>query len=465
MFPIITFTYSARVLGVEGVGKVNFSKGVVTYFSMLALLGMNYYGTREAAKLRDNKKQLSKFVHEMLLINACTTFVAYFLLIILMQVIPKFHAYDSLLLINSVSIVLQGLGMEWLYQALEEYKYIAVRSVLFQAVSLILMFFFVKKSDDIIWYAFIYLLATSGSYIFNFFNTKKYIDFKWYGDYEIKRHLRPLFWLFAMAVSIELYTVLDTTMLGFLQGNEAVGKYTAAIKVNKLVNTVITSVGVILIPRLSYYIGCGEWKKVNKIIEKTYNFVFLLSIPSTIGLFLLSDSIIRIFSGNEFISAGFTMKLLVPIVLFIPFSVVTNQQTFVPMGKENLILISTSLGAISNFIFNLILIPRYSENGAAIATVFAEMIVAITCCVNAKHYFDMGTIFKKYYQYWLASIPIWVINELVDMMSLNYIIKMIITIGMSVGGYFFILFAFKNKYLLDVVRILKSKVRGKNETI
>lgn len=185
-----------------------------------------------------------------------------------------------------------------------------------------------------------------------------------------------------MAVSIELYTVLDTTMLGFLQGDIAVGKYTAAIKVNKLANTIITSVGVVLIPRLSYYVGHGEFKIMKALIDKTYNFVFLLSVPAAIGLFSLSDNIIRLFSGSEFSSAGFTMRLMVPIVLFIPFSVVTNQQTFVPMEKENLILISTLLGAITNFIFNLLLIPRYSENGAAVATVLAEMIVAMVCYLN-----------------------------------------------------------------------------------
>lgn len=463
LFPIITFTYSARILGVEGVGKVNFAKAVITYFSMIALLGMNYYGTREAAKLRDNKRRLSKYVHEMLLINGCMTIVAYLILFISMQLVPKFYDYKSLLIINGFAIALQGMGMEWLYQALEDYRYIAMRSVLFQIIALILMFLFVKESEDIIWYAFIYMLATSGSYILNFINAKKYIECKWYGDYEIKKHLRPLLWLFAMAISIELYTVLDTTMLGFLQGDKAVGKYVAAVKVNKLANTIITSVGVILIPRLSYYVGNGEMKKLKVLTEKTYNFVFLLSVPAAVGLFSLSDSIIRLFSGSEFLSAGFTMKLLVPIVLFIPFSVVTNQQTFVPMGKESLILVSTLLGAVTNMIFNLLLIPHYSENGAAIATVFAEMVVAIVCYLNARHFFEMRKIFRKYYQYWLAAIPILVITKLVEMTIINYIFRMIIIVSLSFGSYFSVLIILRNDYLLEAFRILENKVGKKSD--
>lgn len=465
-FPVITFTYSARILGVEGVGKVNFAKSVITYFSMTALLGMNYYGTREAAKLRDDKRQLSKYVHEMLLINGCTTIMAYLILFISMQTVPKLYDYKSLLIINSFAIALQGMGMEWLYQALEEYKYIAMRSVLFQVISLILMFLFVRRSEDIMIYAFIYMMATSGAYILNFINVRKCIECKWYGNYELKKHIRPLLWLFAMAVSIELYTVLDTTMLGFLQGDEAVGKYVAAVKVNKLTNTVITSVGVILIPRLSYYVGNGEIEKLKTLINKTYNFVFILSIPAAIGLFSLSDSIIRLFSGREFLSAGYTMRLMVPIVLFIPFSIVTNQQTFVPMGKESLILISTSLGAITNFIFNLLLIPRYSENGAAAATVMAEIIVAMVCYLNARHYFNMSVVFGKFYQYWIASIPILIIAKLVEMFSINYIIEMIITVCLSSVSYLFILFILRNNYLLEIFKILQNRVRNnKDESI
>ena len=128
LFPVVTFTYAARVLGVDGVGKVNFAKSFISYFTMIASLGMNYYGTREAAKRRDSKEELSKFSMEMLLINGASTLLAYLLLAVAMLFIPALREYETLLLISSIAIVLQGLGMEWLYQAVEEYRYIAIRS-------------------------------------------------------------------------------------------------------------------------------------------------------------------------------------------------------------------------------------------------------------------------------------------------------------------------------------------------
>lgn len=461
LFPLITFTYAARVLGVEGVGKVNFAKSVTTYFMMLAMLGMNYYGTREAAKIRDDKVKLSKYVHEMLIINSVMTVLAYLLLFVSYIHIDKLKYYGSLLAINSVSILLQGVGMEWLYQALEEYRYIAVRSVVFQLIAIIAMLYLVKSEQDVYWYAAIYVLATSGLYIANFINIRKYILFKWYGRYEIKKHLKPLLWLFAMSVSIELYTVMDTTMLGFLQGDVAVGKYTAAVKANKLVNTLITSLGVVLIPRLSYYIGKGEKAKLFQLIDKSYNFVFMLSIPASMGLFVLSDKIIRLFSGKDFVSASVTMRLLTPIVLFIPFSAVTNQQTFVPMGKEKLIVLSTSIGAVTNFICNILLIPRYAENGAALATTFTELVVAIVCFHNISQFVNMKFIFNKIYQYALGMVPIPLINIVVSQLKLPYILNMIFVIIFSSICYVLILAVFQNSYFKDILFTIKNKVQNR----
>ncbi len=457
LFPIITFTYSSRVLGADGIGKVNFAKSIISYFSMFAMLGMAYYGTREAAKIRENRYKLSKFTHEMLLINGCTTIIAYIVLVIVILFMSKLKDYTLLLIINSFSILMMGMGMEWLYQALEEYRYIALRAMAFQGIALAVMLLTVKSVNDVVNYTIVSVIASSGSYILNFINSRKYVDFCWYGNYEIKKHLRPLMWLFALALSIELYTVLDSTMLGFFKGDFAVGIYTASIKVNRIANSLITSLGVVLIPRLSYYVGKGEREQFKILIDKAYNFVFMFSVPACLGLFVLSNEIISLFCGQGFETAGFTMRLLTPIVLVIPFSVVTNQQTFVPMGKEKLILISTCAGAVTNFIFNLLLIPRYAENGAAIATVIAETVVAIVCLVNAKYNLRIDNIFHQYYQYWVAGLPILAIGIWISKLGFSNLVTIFLTVMLSAISYFVILLLFKNKFLMEMMERVKRR--------
>lgn len=458
LFPVVTFAYSSRILGVDGVGRINFAKSVITYFTMIAMLGMNYYGTREAAKLRNDRERLSQFCVEMLIINGCTTLLAYVLLGVALFTIPVLNGYCELLLIFSAAIILQGMGMEWLYQAMEEYRYIAVRSVLFQIGALIALFIFVRDAGDVIPYAVITLVASSGSYILNFVNVRKYIRLHRHMTYTISNHLRPLLWLFAMAVSIELYTVLDSTMLGFLKGDTAVGLYTAAIKVERMVNTVIASVGVVLIPRLSFYIAQGEQEKTAILVSKAYNFVFMLSIPASVGLFMFSNEIIRLFSGLDFAPAALTMRLMTPIVVLIPFSVMTNQQTFVPMGKEKLILLSTSVGAITNLILNSILIPLYSENGAAAATVIAEMGVAAVCLMNVRRYFDMKIVFRFIWHYWIAAAMIPVAVSLIKLMDLPYVVHIVLAIPASVVLYFIVLFLVNNPYAREAVQTVSKKL-------
>lgn len=458
LFPIITFSYSARILGVDGVGRVNFVKSVITYFTMIAMLGMNYYGTREAAKLKNDKEKLSRFCIEMLLINSCTTLLAYLMLGISMLVVPHLYSYRVLLMICSVSIVLQGMGMEWLYQAMEEYRYIAIRSVLFQIGALIIMFFFVRNAGDIIPYTVVTVLASSGSYILNFINARKYIRFDRHLQLEIKKHLKPLLWLFAMAVSIEMFTVLDSLTLGFLKGDTAVGLYTAAVKVERMVNTLITSIGVVLIPRLSYYIGQGEYKKTSELVCKAYNYTFMLSIPAAVGLFMLSNDIILLFSGKEFASAGFTMKIMTPIVILIPFSVATNQQTLVPMKKEKLILISTLAGAGTNLTFNMLLIPHFSENGAAAATVLAEIFVAAISMINARRFFDMKKNLHLIWQYWLAAMSIPVVVWLIKRIPIHYVLQTVLSVGVCCTLYFLILLLMGNPYTMEVYATIGKKL-------
>lgn len=457
LFPLITFTYSSRILGVDGIGQVNFAKSIVSYFVLIAGLGMNYYGTREVAKLRDNRTQLSRFVRDMLLINGMTTGLAYSLLIVTMLTVSKLHGYETLLVICSLAIAMQGLGMEWLYQGMEEYCYIAMRSMAFQGVALILMFLFVRRAEDVVIYAAISVLASSGSYVLNFFHARRYVDFRCGGRLDIFHHIKSLLWLFALALSIELYTVLDSSMLGFLQGDNAVGKYTAAIKVNKLSNQLILVIGVVLIPRLSYYIGKKEQKKVEHLVVQAFNYVFMLSVPVAVGLFMLSDELVLLLSGSEFSSAGLTMRIMTPIVLTIPFSATVNQQTFVPMGKEKLILMSTSVGAVSNFLCNLLLIPRWAENGAAVGTVVAESAVAIVCFLNVKRYFDVSKIFCSYYQYWLAVLPIPLIAVLFRQFSIPSFLRICFVILLSCFAYFAALYLQKNVYCVRALDMLKKQ--------
>ncbi len=225
LFPLVTFPYASRILLPEGTGKVNFANSIINYFGMLASLGIGTYGIREAAKVRHDKQRLSQFTVELFTINLLSTLIAYILLYISIVVVPKFHEYRMLLYMTSVTIIFTTMGISWLYSAVEEYGYIALRSVVFQVVSIILLFTFVKQKEDYLMYAGIGVVSSVGSNIFNIIHARKFISFTGLGRLELKKHVKPIFVFFGSTLAISVFTMLDTSMLGFLSTNEEVGFY------------------------------------------------------------------------------------------------------------------------------------------------------------------------------------------------------------------------------------------------
>lgn len=455
IFPVISFSYASRVLGVDRIGSVYFSKNFVVYFSMLAQFGMNYYGIREGAKLRQNREQLSKFVHEMLLINILTTIFAYVIFGLTVISIPKLYDYRILLLVNSITIFMQGLGVEWLYHALEEYRYISIRMIIFQLIGIFLLLIFVRQPNDVIAYSGILVFAGTGSYILNFLNIRKFIDLKKIGNYNIKQHINPILLLFAMSISIQLYAVMDSTMLGFLSNDTEVGRYTAAVKINKIVCNIITSIGIVLIPRLSFHVKNKNRSEIVRLTEESLNIIFFLSVPLCVTIFLLSKNIVVLFSGASFIEATQSSRILSGLVILIPFSVVCNTQTFVPLAKEKYILKSTFAGAISNFILNYLLIPKYGNVGASISTLFSEFVVAIICFYHMTKLFDMNRIFKYYYQYWIAIIPTLIIGCILKKYDSAFYIEVVLIL-LSLIGYCITLWIMKNRFFMELSNSIYS---------
>ena len=213
IFPLISYPYVARILGKVGVGKVAFAASVITYFTMFAQLGIPTYGIRACAKVRDDREELSRTAHELLFINLVMTVASYILLAVGIILVPKLQEEKTLLVITSITIILSAIGMEWLYQALEQYVFITVRSVIFKAIAIVALFLLVKEQNDYVIYGAITIFASSASYIMNFIHAHKFISMRPVGGYNPKRHLKFVMIFFAMACAPTVYTNLDVVML------------------------------------------------------------------------------------------------------------------------------------------------------------------------------------------------------------------------------------------------------------
>lgn len=395
VFPMITFPYVTRTLGAAANGKVAFATSVMVYFFMFASLGIPTYGIRSCAKVRDDKEKLSKTVQELLIINSVTMAISYAVFLILLFLVPEFQEEKTLFLINSAGLVLNVIGVTWLYSALEQYAYITMCSMAFKVLALIAMFALVKKPEDYIVYGAITVIASVGSYVLNFCNLQKFVSLKKKGVYNFKQHMKPILVFFAMSAAISVYTNLDIVMLRFMKDNVEVGYYDASIKVKNILVMFVTSLGTVLLPRLSFYVQHNEEKQFEETIKKAFQFVFVIAAPVTVYFMLFARQSILLLAGDDYLAAITPMIVLMPTVLLIGLSNITGIQVLTPRQMEQRVLISILFGAVLDFVLNLILIPQYGAAGAAFATCMAELLVLFVQCIFLREFLkkivrDMG---------------------------------------------------------------------------
>ncbi|MGL5963329.1 MAG: flippase, partial [Fusobacteriaceae bacterium] len=428
---------------------------ISAYFLMFASLGIPLYGIREVAKVRDDKEKLTKTSSEIFLINLIVTFI-----VIILYFLALYFGYlgseTRLLEIMSLNIFLTFIGVEWFYQGVEEYKYITIRSTIFRIVSLILIFTFVKEESDYVAYGAITVLSTVGSNIFNFIKLKSLVKLN-FKNLNMKKHLKPILTIFSMNIAISIYTNLDSVMLGYKSTETSVGLYSSGIKLVKLVLGIVTSLGAVMLPRISNYIHNGLEDELKSLLDKAFKFILMLSLPCFLGLYLTSREIILIFSGSGFIEAVSTMKYLTPLIIFIALSNFIGIQILYPRGEEKKVLISVIVGAVVNFGLNWILIPKYSQDGAAISTSIAECMVTLTQIVLGYRYLKFIKFNFDFFKPVIAIIVMGLLILSFEKYGLNNIYLSLI-VKMLFGGvsYFVVLLILKDKFVKEILnRVLK----------
>lgn len=465
LFPLITFPYASRVLGASGIGKVNYATSIISYFSMFAALGITTYAVREGARIRDDKEKFSKFAKEMLYINLFTTVLAYAALLIFLC-LPILKNYKLLLVILSGTIVFTTIGMEWLFIIREEYAYITKRAVLFQFVSLILLFLLVRSKDDYGWYAALTVISSGGSAVLNLIYSRKLVNWRQKSVMEYKKHLKPILLIFGTSVASSIYMTMDTTMLGAMNGDTATGIYTAAVKINTVISTLIGTISSTILPRVSYYIGNGLKEEYKKLMKASMDVLMMIAMPVSIGMMCTSDILILIFSGAEFLPGSLAAKILSAKVVVGAVNRVLAYQICIPYKRDKEVLISTSGGAVFNLIANALLIPIWGVNGAAIATLFSEIVVVLILTMYTYKYFPVRLLYARGPVYFAASIWFFLCRYLMNQLFDNSILVLGSTVVICALGYFAILVIIKDPYLKEFMRGFIERIKkltGKQE--
>ncbi len=459
LFPIITFPYISRVLQPKNIGRINFGNSIVGYISLLATLGVTTYAIRECSKVRNNREELSKLSGEILSINLFTTFIAYIVLAIILLVYGKLHDYRLLILIQSLSVIFTALGADWINTAMEDFKYITIRTIAFQVLSVILMFIFVKEPNDYINYAIITVLSSSGAGILNIIYRRKYCKTKFTIKCSLKKHLPPILGLFAMLLAQQVFTMSDTTIIGLTLGDYQVGLYSTAVKIYNILNQILGSITWVVMAQLSVAFAEDSIEDIKRILRYVIQFSAVFGIPCIVGLFILSPEIISIFGGRSYIEATIPLRLL---SLTLAISTIGNyifNINLLAAGKDKVCLFACSMSAVLNIITNIIFIPVFGINAAAVTTIVSQLCAAIICIPFLKKKYQDAENLKLVLRPVFASVIMAVVLIILKYVINNTIMRVIVSVLFGAGVYFVILMTLHDEFTVNTVQSCVSKLK------
>lgn len=459
IYPLITFPYISRILQTENVGKINFSNSVVSYFSLIASLGVTTYAVRECSKYKDDKDSLSNTASQIFSINIWSTIIAYIALVVTIIAAKPLYNYKVLIIIQSTTILFTTLGADWLNTAMEDFRFIAIRTMSMQIISLLLMFIFVRRTEDYIIYAVISVVASSGANVINIFYRKRYCTTRFVLHIDWRKHMPPILMLFSLILSQTIYTSSDTTILGLCKGDYQVGLYSTSVKIYNIVNTVVASVAWVVMPQLSANFAKKNFEKINSLLKYSLNFIIVLGLPCLVGLNIITKEIIILIAGRTYLGAELSLRILTISLGFSFISGWIGNMMMLPAGKENICLKASVISAVVNIILNLILIPKWGLNAAAITTAISEFIGIIIKIPYIEKEIKIEGFKNMIEAPIVGALGILLVGVIVKYCLKSQYMIAIVTIVISCFEYLFVLMVMKNEFAINFLKPVINKIK------
>ena len=403
--PLITTPYVSRVLGVTNIGIYQYCQSIATYFVLIGAVGTTLYGQREIAYIQEDLEARSKAFWEIEIFRIA---MALLCTIVYAGCFCTMGQYPSIYRILIVEVLATAFDISWLYMGMEDFKLIVLRNTIIKLTGIVCVFIFVRSEKDLGIYTACVTVPTLLGNISLWFRIKKHLTKTNCSFLQlmegIRNRLKPIFVLFLPQVAMDVYLVLDKTMIGRLASDiDQVGYYSQAQKIVKLVLTIITSLGTVMLPAMSVYFTRGDHEEIVKSIRNAFRFIFMLSFALLFGLCAVAPSFVPVFFGDGYEPVVPLMIVISPILVIIAISNVVGKQYLLPTNQNRVYTVSVVAGAFVNFFLNLILIPFFNAIGASIATVLAEVAVTFVQCWHVRKELPMKECMSPLVRYLLIG--------------------------------------------------------------
>lgn len=370
ILPIITTPYVTRVFSSDDLGIYGYFNSIVTYFILLATLGVANYGTKE---ISGNRKEIKKNFWGIYTLQFGAALLSILLYILLCRGISTMQ--NPVAYILGLSLVSKGLDISWLFQGLEDFRKITARNITVKLVGVSAIFLFIKSASDLYLYVFLLTAFELLGQLSMWVPAREFIGKPHFDLGYAKHHLKPIILLFLPQIAISLYVTLDRTMLGALASTRDVGIYDQALKLVNILLTLVTSLGSVMLPRVSSLLSKGDHKAVNKMHELAFLIYNLVIFPIIAGILIVNDDFVQFFLGKDFQDARYAISIMIFRMFFIGWTNIMGIQILIPHNKNKEFMVSTTVPAILSVGLNLLFLPKLGYVGAAIVSVLTESLV------------------------------------------------------------------------------------------
>ena len=406
-FPLITFPYLARTLGPEHVGVLNFAESIAKYFVMLAALGIPIYGIREIAKVQNELKERTKIFAEIFTINLICTLGLSFIFLAAVFFIPQLNKEKVLFYWTIAYFIFQVFYLEWFFNGMNQFKFIAIRQFIIRFFFIIFVFILIKSQFDYVNYMRMQFGLSVLLAIINFNNLSKHIALNKasFSNLDLKKHIKPLLYIFLTIFSISIYFSLDTILLGFLANNESVGYYSTALKLNKLIIAVFGAVTVAIFPSLINLYHSQQIEKFRELIRQVFFVLVSLSIPAIVIFISCAKEIVHVLFSQNFDRSILPLQITAPLILIVSLSSIFGFQVLSALAKDRQILYSAIIGMSVSIVLSILLVPTLMEVGEAITILVTELSVSVSFIYFTKKYFKVGGLTNMFLKQLVGALP------------------------------------------------------------
>lgn len=400
ILPFITAPYLARTIGAYGVGTFSFAQSIVSYFSLLVMLGLQNYGNRSIAAVQNDKAGRSKVFWEIYAMQAGM----FVLSAILYSLYNVFFAIDlKASILMSFWLFSSFFDVNWFLFGMEQFKLIVIRNMIVKITTVFCIFFFVKNETDVYVYVLIMALGTLISQISLWPFVLKVVSVQRISLNGILSHVRPNIVLFIPVLAASVYNIMDKIMLGYMTDMREVGFYENAEKIIKMVQSLIVAIGTVMLPRVTALFSIKKDSLSEKYFDIAIECVLAYVCVAIFGIFSIKDVFVDIYFGNGFERTGFLLGLLIITIFFFGIGNVLRTQFLIPKKYDGIFVKSAIGGALLNLFANIVLIPRYAAAGAAVSTIFAEGFVCCYQFFKVRNEIKIGKYFAPFLKYAFLS--------------------------------------------------------------